>query len=389
MLRSVYVIGFVFGLVLCFDSVFMPEFKEHFRLDYTSQMYILFAKNIPFILFSIPIGYLIKRTGYKNCLALSLALFAIGTYLLVPALRERDFGLLMLSFFINGVAFNCEIVSWSPMLVGLGEPAGSSARMNLGNALGAIAQIVAPLVIVLIIPSSVVRMGDKLPILENLFEVLSILLLAFSVALFIKKGVEIRFETAQARQSEESLWKNRKVLTGLLSLFLALGVEAGIFGLYRNFLEDPAVGNMTAHQSQVMFMLYFALFAAGRVAAWQFQNRVGTVRYTMINVMVAVILLSMAVVLHGPGAIWALSAAGFFISTLFPSLYAISIAGLGNRTSIASGLLAMGMLGAAVIPVLQGRLADLYGIQRSFLIVFIPYLYTLYFLWTQRAKKTA
>jgi FHS family L-fucose permease-like MFS transporter len=367
----------------------MPEFKEHFRLDYTHQMYILFAKNFPFILFSIPIGYMIKMTGYKNCLALSLLLFAIGTFLLAPALKERNFGVLIFAFFINGIAFNCEIVSWSPMLVALGEPAGGSARMNLGNALGAIAQIVAPLVIVLIIPASIVSLHDKLPVLEKLFVTLSILLLAFSLFLFFRKGSDIRFETGQDEHSKASLWKNRRVLGGLFSLFLVLGVEAGIFGLYRNFLEDPLVGNMNAHQSQVLFMIYFALFASGRVAAWLFQKKLGTVRYTMGNLLIAIILMAMTVSLHGSGAVWCLTAAGFFISTLFPSLYSLSIAGLGDMTSIASGLLSMGMLGAAVLPVLQGWLADMNGIQRSFLIVFIPYLYTIYFIWKEHIKINA
>ena len=152
MLHFVYSTGFIFGLALCFDSVFMPEFKEYFHLDYTEQMYIMFSKNFPFLLFSLLIGYLIKKTGFKNCLALGILLFAIGTFLLIPGLKNGDYRIILLAFFINGIAFNLELVSWNPLLTALGNPEESSSRLNLGNALGAVAQIIAPFLILLITP---------------------------------------------------------------------------------------------------------------------------------------------------------------------------------------------------------------------------------------------
>ena len=92
----------------------MPEFKEHFHLTYQQQMYTMFAKNIPFIIFSILIGLLSRKIGFKNCLTIALFLFAAGTALLVPGMREGNYALVLVAFFIIGTGFNFVLFPFSP-----------------------------------------------------------------------------------------------------------------------------------------------------------------------------------------------------------------------------------------------------------------------------------
>jgi FHS family L-fucose permease-like MFS transporter len=96
LLYTVYFIYFFCGLTLCFEGAFNPEFKEYFGLSYQQQMYTMFAKNIPFVL-ALGIGFLIPRLGYKNCLTIGMALFALGTLLLVPGLGSGSYAVVLLS----------------------------------------------------------------------------------------------------------------------------------------------------------------------------------------------------------------------------------------------------------------------------------------------------
>jgi FHS family L-fucose permease-like MFS transporter len=188
LLYAVYYIYFFCGMTQCFEGVFLPEFKEYFQLNYQQQMYTMFAKNIPFLLAG-GIGYLIRYTGYKNCMTAAMALFAGGTLLLVPGLRSGRYDVVLLGFFLIGLGFNAEIVAGNPMLSALGPSRSASSRLNLGNALGAVAQIIAPATLSFIIPVAVITVEAKLPYIERLFVALAVVLALVSAVAFFAKEV--------------------------------------------------------------------------------------------------------------------------------------------------------------------------------------------------------
>jgi FHS family L-fucose permease-like MFS transporter len=392
LLYSVYFIYFFCGMAMCFEGAFMPEFKEHFQLSYQQQMYTMFAKNIPFVVFSILIGWLSKKIGFKNCLTIAMFLFAAGTALLIPGLNSGNYALILLAFFIIGTGFNFELVAGNPLLSGLGDASGSSSRLNLGNALGAIAQIIAPLIILLILPSTVVAVADKIPYMNGLFLAIAVILVLTGVLTYVMKAERISFEDSAEIQknesgSSESIWKNKNLLLGFVAIFIALGAESGIFGLYRNYLEDPSIAALSSHQSYILYTIYFATFAVGRLVGAYIQKRINPALTLVYGVIAAMILLSVMILSTGIVAVIAITLLGFFISIFFPTLYAISIEGLGKNTAMASGLLTMGFLGAALLPVLQGKMADWLGLKYSFIVSIATYGYVLFFALKSKKDK--
>jgi MFS transporter, FHS family, L-fucose permease len=371
LLYAVYFIYFFCGMTQCFEGVFLPEFKEYFQLNYQQQMYTMFAKNIPFLL-AVAIGYVVKRVGYKNCMTLAMALFGAGTLVLIPGLQVHSYQLVLSGFFLIGVGFNCELVAGNPMLSALGPGRDASSRLNMGNALGAVAQIIAPATLSLIIPAAVVSVRGKLPYMQGLFAALAITLLAVALVTALMRNVDIAASFTEAPGAVGSnagnIWTNLHLLWGFLVIFLTLGVEAGLFSFYRNYLEDPAVAGLTAHQSQRMFTIYFALFAAGRLAGAWTQRRIRPAAHLLLCLVAALGCLAGVVLSKGYVAVAAVTAIGFFISVFFPTLYALAIGGMGARTGQASGLLTMGFVGCAFLPVLQGRLADTVGLQNSYVL---------------------
>jgi FHS family L-fucose permease-like MFS transporter len=345
-------------------------------------MYIMFAKNIPFVIFSILIGILSKRIGFKNCLTIAMFLFAAGTVILIPGLHYNNFLLLLAAFFIIGTGFNFELVAGNPLLSALGSHSGSSSRLNLGNALGAIAQIISPLFILLILPVTVVTVQDKIPYIKWLFLVIAIVLLLTGLFTLLLKDVKINYredENVIDDIREVSVWKNRKLLTGFAAIFITLGVEAGIFGFYRNYLEDKSIAALSSHQSYILFTVYFALFAMGRLVGALVQKKIRPAVTLVFCLFAAMTMLVLMMTTTGVIAVVSITLLGFFISIFFPTLYAISIEGMGKNTAIASGLLTMGFLGSALLPVLQGKMADLFGLKLSFIICLLAYSYVLYF----------
>jgi FHS family L-fucose permease-like MFS transporter len=392
LLYMIYFIYFFCGMTLCFEGVFLPEIKEYFKLNYQEQMYTMFAKNISFVL-AVGIGYLLRYIGYKRCLTIAMTLFSAGTLLLIPGLRGGQYAVMLLGFLTIGIGFNFQLVAGNPLLSALGPAKDASSRLNLGNALGAFAQIIAPATISFIIPVAVVTVIGKLPYIEGLFLVLGTVLAGVALTTTAMKDVDISesFQATSAAPLTGSLWSRPRAVLGFVAIFLVLGTEAGLFGFYRNYLEDPAIAGLTAPESQRMFTVYFAVFAMGRLVASWVQKKIAPATHLIYHLLGAMVCLAVAVFAKGAAAVAAVTAIGFFVSILFPTLYAIAIENMGDLTGQVSGLLTMGFVGCAVLPVLQGKLADTVGLQPSYAIGFVAYLFAVLYTFRYRGmpKETA
>ncbi|MFN8254323.1 MAG: MFS transporter [Bacteroidales bacterium] len=400
LLYTVYFIYFFCGLVQCFESIFPNEFMDFFHLNNTQWSYTSTAKNLPFLVLSVLVGYLATRIGYKKCLSIAMFLYTIGTILIVAALQMHHYILVLFAFFIVGTGFNFQLVAGNPMLSGLGNPSGCSSRLNIGNALGAIAWIIAPLIISIIVPATIVDAADKIPYMVIIFIVIAVVLGITAFFTLFAKNVEISFQSTKSNENipsiKNSIWKNPKVLLGFLAIFLVLGTEGGIFTFFQVYLKEivKAMGvdnvqrfkdsiGIDLNQTQLIFTFFFVLYAAGRLLAAAIQKNVKPSITVIVSLIIAIaFLLLLAIGLKGVPSIIILCSLGLFISLLFPTLYALAIEGMGTETAKASGLLTMGFLGAAVIPVIQGKIADLVSLQISFSVAIITYslvlIYTLF-----------
>jgi MFS transporter, FHS family, L-fucose permease len=382
LLSTVYFIYFFCGMALCFEGAFNPEFKDYFHLTFQQQQYTTFAKNIPFAL-AVVIGFMIPRMGYKNCLTIAMALFATGTLLLIPGLQSGNYALVLTAFFVIGLGFNFELVAGNPLLAGLGPPEGSSSRLNLGNALGAIAQIIAPFLLTLIIPAGAISVTSKMPYMKGLFLTIGLALVGLTLFTLLIGNDRTWLTSSKAPDTVPSAvrigggWTQRRVMLGFVTIFLILGAEAGLFSFFRNYVEDPVVAGVSSHSSQQLFTVFFATFAFGRLAGAWLQKRVRPSHTLILNAAGALLFVCLVMTGKGHLAIVSIILVGFFVSTFFPTLYSLAIDGLGEQTAKASGFLTMGFLGCALLPVLQGRLADTFGLQRSFAVCVAPYLFVL------------
>jgi FHS family L-fucose permease-like MFS transporter len=157
-------------------------------------------------------------------------------------------------------------------------------------------------------------------------------------------------------------------------IFLVLGAEASLFSNFLNFVESPLIASYSSHAAQRLFTVYFGLFAAGRLSAAWWQRRISPEFHLLICLVAS--LLSLCLILSNSGvvAVAAALALGFFVSIFFPTLYAMGLRDAGPWKAQASGMLTIGFLGAAFVPIMQGHLADYAGLQRSYLMETCIYL---------------
>ncbi|WP_161557484.1 MFS transporter [Acidisarcina polymorpha] len=370
LLGLVYLISFFCGLAQSFEGVFLPEFKEYFHLSYQQQMYIVFAKNLPFVA-ALAVGWLVRRKGYKNTLAVAMFLYAAGTLLLVPGLRTEKYWMVLLGFMTIGGGFTFQMVAANPLMSALGLAEGASSRLNFGNALGAVAQIIAPATLTVIIPVSAVLAREKMTYIEQLFLSLGIALIAVAAAVVIFPDVTVsqvgpNAASIRSQTCHQSIWSRRKAIWDFIVIFLLLGVEASLFSLFRNYLESPDVAALSAHSSQRLFTAFFGLFALGRLTASWIQRHIRPIFQMNAHLLASAFCVMALVFAKGATAISVFLALGFLVSIFFPTFYGMSIERAGDLAPQASGLLTVGFLGCAIVPVVQGGLADMIGLRHSF-----------------------
>src|SRR5579871_1391074 len=272
LLGLVYFIYFFCGLTQCFESVLLPEIKDLFRLGYQQQMYTVFAKNIPFLA-SPWIGLAAARAGPRSCLAGAMVLYSLGAFSLAAALSIGSYFIVLASFFTIGLGFTVQMVAGNPLLRELGPAEFTSSRMNLGNALGAIAQILAPATLTVLIPASAVAVGARLPYMSRLFVALGIALGAIALAVALPSfAARTRVTPPFARRCTLMDISGRQIL-GFAVIFLSLGAEASLFVMFRNYVESRQIAGLLPHASERLLTLYFALFALGRLSGSWIQKR--------------------------------------------------------------------------------------------------------------------
>jgi len=391
LLWVVYAIYFFNGMAMCFEGTFNPEIKELFDLDYMKLMYLMFAKNIPFLLLSVVVGIMAQKLGLKNTLSMAMLISSVGAAGIAYGIQTLNYPIILAACFINGSAFTFQLVAGNPLLSELGSPRQSSVRLNFANALGAIAQMVGMLLVYLILPATIITAADKIPYITSILYSIALLLVVLGIMPFFlrwnDKQTPVKHNEPSHNSNDTSMWRETKIVLGLVTLFFVLGAEAGIFGLFRNFAEDPEIGNLSTSSSILSYTFYFIIFAAGRFLGAALQRRILPTKYLLISAVAALCGIVLVLFTKGMAAVVSLIVVGFFVSTFFPTIYSIAIEGMGRRAAKASGILTMGMIGAAILPVLQGKFADMAGLQYSFIMAAFVYVLVIYFSLQYRHKE--
>jgi FHS family L-fucose permease-like MFS transporter len=215
----------------------------------------------------------------------------------------------------------------------------------------------------------------KLPYLALGFTLIA---LALVVAKFNLPAMSAQ-HSGKAGGSASSIWKQRRLVSGAIGIFVYVGAEVSIGSFLVSYMSQPYVANIPMRIAARYVSFYWGGAMIGRFIGSGLLQKIRTGTLLGVCALIAAALVSLSMLSTGHVAMWSILAVGLFNSIMFPSIFTLGIDGLGPRTGEGSGILVCAIVGGAVLPELQGILADRIGIHHAFFIPVICYLYILYF----------
>lgn len=391
---------FMWGFITVINNTLLPHLRSVFELNYTQTTLIESAWFIAYFFASLPSARLIQRFGYQKSIVIGLGVMAFGALLMVPAARLPSYALVLTALFIIASGITLLQVAANPYVTVIGPPETGSSRLNLVQAFNSLGTTLAPLFAGYLIlgrsTGGTAAEGAVLTAAERYADAQSVILPYVLVAgvLIVLAVVIARFplpaigqatqRVSKADRAGLSLWKHRNLVFGVPAIFIYLIAEIGVANLFINFVSQPTIANITHEQASRYLAILWGGMMVGRFAGSFLMRRIAPEKVLAGFSIGAFVVMLVATFAHGPAAMWALIAVGLCHSIMFPTIFSLGIRGLGPLTEEGSGLLIMAIAGGALV-VVQGWLADHFGLQMSFLLTVACELYILFYaLWGSR-----
>jgi FHS family L-fucose permease-like MFS transporter len=395
---------FMWGFITVINGTLLPHLRSVFELNYTQTTLIESVWFIAYFFASIPSAKLIEKVGYQRSMVIGLGLMATGALLMVPAARIPSYGVTLFALFVIASGITLLQVAANPYVAVVGSPETASSRLNLVQAFNSAGATLAPLfggylILGRTTSGNAVAGAAALTPAERLADAQSVVLpyLIVAAVLAVLAVVIARFplpamgaatqRSAAADRKGHSLWKHRNLVLGVPAIFIYLIAEIGVGNLFINFVSQPEIGNLTHKQASNYLFLLWGGMMVGRFIGSFLMQKAAPQRVLAAASLGACTVMLIATFTTGHVAMWALISVGLFHSIMFPTIFTLAIKGLGPLTEEGSGLLVMAIAGGALV-IVQGKLADTFGLQWSFLLTAACELYVLFYaVWGSRPTQ--
>ena len=382
----VTVLFFFWCFLTVLNDILVPHLKSVFDMNYTKVMLIQFAFFGAYFLFSIPSAKLIDAIGYKKTMVTGLVTMGIGAFLFVPAASALSYPLFLAALMVLAAGITALQVAANPYVAVLGPPQTASSRLNLTQAFNSLGTTIGPWIGgLLILGGATAASASRLQQAASVkvpYIVIGIALILFAalIALFKLPAIPGVERHADGRH-EGSLFKYRHLILGCVAIFTYVGAEVSIGSFLINYFNQKDIGNLPEVEGAKLVAYYWGGAMVGRFIGSAVLQKVKTGTVLSIAAFCACALVLTSMLTSGHVAMWSIILVGFFNSIMFPSIFTLGIAKLGPRTGDGSGLLIMAIVGGAILPVLQGVLADnpAIGVHHAFVLPVLCYLYIAYY----------
>lgn len=371
--------GFAHGLLDVLDK----HFQDTLHITKAQSGFVQFSLYIGYLAMAYPAGVFMKRFGYKAGIILGLALFATGAFLFVPLASMGSFIVFLLLLFIIACGLSCLETAANPYTTVLGSPSGAARRINIAQSFNGLGWILGPLVGGLFVFG-----GGSLTtpyVLVGTIVLIVMVIFAFTkLPMIVESNEEHIAENAPTRE----LFKHPAFIVAVIAQFLYVAAQTGFNSFFINYTTESVSGlreTMSALMSHLgkfgeVFMpqnpeqaasLILALggmgaFWIGRLSGSWFMKYIRPDRLLFFYAVINTILTGVVVCNLGWVSVIALFSVYFFMSVMFPTIFALGIRGLGPLTKKASSFLVMAVAGGAFCPPLMGLVGDHYGMAPAF-----------------------
>ncbi|WP_298514769.1 sugar MFS transporter [uncultured Kordia sp.] len=418
---------FLWGFITVLVDSLVPRLKDVFEMTYAKTVLVQSAFFIAFFVVSIPASIILSRIGYKKGIILGLAIMSVGCLLFYPAAEYRIFSVFLIGYFTVAAGITVLQVAANPYVALLGSEDGASSRLNLSQAFNSLGTTLAPVVGALYLLSDSVKTSDEIEALSELdkkayyiaeastvqtpFLLIAGLIALLALAFFFIKLPKIMEESP--KDGYLTLLKNKVMLMGALGIFVYVGAEVAIGSFMVNYFDSMNLGATVAANDTMMsiantiadvfgkdfdgkdpksllgvfIIFYWGGAMIGRFVGAYLTKIMAPGRVLSIFAILAISMITISITTTGLLSMWSMLAVGLFNSIMFPTIFTLSLEGLGKLKAQASGLLCMSIVGGAVIPFIIGSLIDTVGFKLAFILAMVCYAYIMYYGYTKRKKS--
>jgi FHS family L-fucose permease-like MFS transporter len=389
---------FLWAFLHNINGILIPHLKKVCQLNDTQSSLIDFAVYFGYFVIAIPAGLFSHRFGYKKGILCGLFLFAIGALLFYPAANERNFILFLVALFVaaSGATF-LETVA-NPYATILGPPETSEQRLNFAQSFNGLGAFVAPLIGTRFILSGIEHTPAELEAMKAHGElagylqqeantlkmpylIIAAVLVLVAIIFIFTKLPEVTEAAGGGHGTRFSLSVLRisHVRWAVIAEFFYVGSQVGVLSFFIRFarftagIPEKEAGHLLAYGAMLGFM-------AGRFLGTFFMKYIRPARLLSLYAAINILLLVVALTTKGPIAVYAVMATPFFMSIMFPTIFALGIKDLGEESKMASSFLVMSIIGGAFTPLVMGVISDKTGsMQIAYIMPMICFAFILYF----------
>lgn len=410
---------FLWGFITVLVDSLIPRLKDIFEMSYAKTVLVQFAFFTAFFVFSLPAGFILSKIGYKKGIVFGLLTMALGCLLFFPAAEYRNFSFFLIGYFTLAGGITVLQVAANPYVALLGSENGASSRLNLSQAFNSLGTTIAPIVGALFLLSDSVKSSSEIGLLTEverkkyyiseaatvqtpfLLIALSIFLLAIIFAFInLPKVMQV-----SPKGGYITLLKKKSLLMGAFGIFVYVGAEVAIGSFLVNYFFEMNLATIIS-DNQLMMQIantiantfnktftdadpksllgIFVIFYWGGAMIGRFVGSYLTKimlpgKVLSIFSFFAIFMILISINTDGLLSMWSMLAVGLFNSIMFPTIFTLSLEGLGDLKAQASGLLCMAIVGGAIIPFAFGSLIDNFGFKTAFVLTIGCYGYILFF----------
>jgi FHS family L-fucose permease-like MFS transporter len=370
---------FLWAFLHNINSVLIPHLKKACELTDAQSAFIDSAVSLAYFLVALPAGWFIHKFGYKNGIILGLLLFAAGFLLFIPAASSREYSFFLIALFIGASGATILETVANPYVTKLGDEKSAAFRINLAQSFNGVGAFIAPIIGGTFILSGVeytkeqvvamkangsyaAYLQEEASAVKIPYLILGIVVLVLLVIIFFTKLPEIK-ENEKESESKPgpsfsfSVLRHKHLLWSVIAQFFYVGAQVCIGSFFIRY--SKYVNNIAEKDAAIMWgSIAMVGFMAGRFVGTFLMKEIKPPKLLMLFAVVNVLLLALAINSKGALAVYLLMATPFFMSIMFPTIFAMGISGLGEETKIASSLIVMAIIGGAVFPVIMGKISD-------------------------------
>ena len=410
---------FLWGFITVLVDSLVPRLKDVFEMSYAKTVLVQFAFFTAFFVVSVPAGAILSKIGYRKGIVLGLVVMAIGCLFFYPAAEYRNFTIFLVGYFTLAGGITVLQVAANPYVALLGSEEGASSRLNLSQAFNSLGTTIAPVVGALFLLSDSVKTSEEINALSAIEKVdyyaaeaatvqTPFLLIASFIGVLAIVFAFIKLPKVMQESPKGgyfSLLRNKLMLMGALGIFVYVGAEVAIGSFLVNYFNDMNLAVIVADNEMMMriansiastfnktfsnsdpksllgifIIFYWGGAMIGRFVGAYLTKIMPAGRVLSIFALLAIVMIVVSISSQGLLSMWSILAVGLFNSIMFPTIFTLTLEGLGDLKAQASGILCMAIVGGAIIPFVFGGLIDNFGFKTAFILTLFCYGYILYY----------